>query len=115
MKTCIEKKEEKELTAVEKRRRRNKKIFEKKEKTETDETRITGEDMPKAKDILDTITVLNGQDDVGVDDFIKSTKSAKLRCSQPNILLDFIIAQRIKGSAEKAVRFIPIDSHEDLF
>ena len=57
----------------------------------------------------------NEQDDVGVEDFIRSIKRAKLHCSQPNILLDFIIAQKIKGLAEKTIRFIPIDSYDDLF
>ena len=40
---------------------------------------MTGEDKLKAKDILETITVLNRQDDVGVEDFIRSIQRAKLR------------------------------------
>ena len=86
----------------------------KKERIETYGTRITGEDTLKATDILNTITVLNGRDDIGLENFIRGIKRAKLRCSLRNIILDFIIAQSIKASAEKAVRFIPIDFYDDL-
>ena len=105
-----EKEEKEEQTAMENRRRRNQEILEKKDKErmETHETRITGEDTLRARDILDTIAVLNGQNGIGVEDFIKSIKRSEMRCSQPNILLHFIIAHRIKVPAEKSIRFTPI-------
>ena len=105
--------------SVENRRRRNQQILEAREKQKDPYFSPTAprleEETLKAKDILDTITILKGQDDIGGEDFIKNIKRAKIRCSQPHILLDFILAQKVKGLAEKAIRFIPIDSYEDLF
>ena len=68
-----------------------------------------------AKLAIETIKTLNGQDDMGVEDFVKTIKKAKFRCSEPEILLDLILAKKIIGNAEKAIRYIPINSYEDLF
>ena len=68
-----------------------------------------------AKLAIETIKTLNGQDDMGVEDFVKTIKKAKLQCSEPVILLDLILAKKIIGNAEKAIRYIPINSYEDLF
>ena len=68
-----------------------------------------------AKDIIRTIEPLKGRDDNGVEDFIKSIKKARLRCNQQNLLLDFIIAEKIVENAKRAIRFTPINSYEDLY
>ena len=68
-----------------------------------------------AKLAIETIKTLNGQDDMGVEDFIKSIKKAKIRCTQPNLLLDLIVAKKIQGIAEKATRYSQINSYEDLY
>ena len=108
-----------EQHAVENRRRRNQQILEARERQRgpyfSPVAPRLEEETLKAIDILDTIKILKGQDDIGVEDFIKNIKRAKIRCSQPYILLDIILVQKVKGLAEKAIRFISIDSYEDLF
>ena len=68
-----------------------------------------------AKDVVRTIKPINGRDDIGVEDFIRSVKKARRRCSQPELLLDFIIAEKITQQAEKALRYIKIDDYETLY
>ena len=68
-----------------------------------------------AKLTIETIKTLNGQDDMSVEDFIKSIKKAKIRYTQPNLLLDLIVAKKIQGIAEKATRYSQINSYEDLY
>ena len=38
-----------------------------------------------------------------------------MKTSQPNLLLDLIIAKKIQGSAEKAIRYQQINSYDDLY
>ncbi|XP_033222760.1 uncharacterized protein LOC117176615 [Belonocnema kinseyi] len=68
-----------------------------------------------AKDIIRTVEELRGRDDVDLEDFIKSVKRAKSRCSQPDLLLDFIIAEKIKDQAKRGIRFSSIDDYDQLF
>ena len=68
-----------------------------------------------ANTVIETIRGINGQDDVGGEDFIKTLKRAKTRCMRPNLLLDLIIAKKITGFAERAIRYIIINSYPDLF
>lgn len=68
-----------------------------------------------AKDIVRTIEVLKGKDDCGVEDFIRTVKRARKRCSQPDLLLDFIIAEKIIDSAKRSIRFITIEDYETLY
>ena len=42
-------------------------------------------------------------------------KRAKTRCTQPKLLLDLVIAKKITSFAERAMRYITINSYEDLF
>ena len=56
-----------------------------------------------------------GQDDIGVEDFIKTVKRTKIHCTQPKLLLELVIAKRITGFAERVIRYIQINSYEDLF
>ena len=69
----------------------------------------------KAETAIETIRGINGQDDIGIEDFIKTVKKAKTRCTQTNLLLDLIIAKKITGFAEKSIRYLQINSYEDLY
>ena len=69
----------------------------------------------EAKLAIETIKTINGQDDMGVEDFIKVVKRARLRCEKPEILLDLILAKNITGAAEKAIRYMQINSYDNLF
>lgn len=68
-----------------------------------------------AKDIIRAIKPINGQDDMGVEDFIKIVTRTKSQCSQPQLLLDFILAEKITGNADKAIRYTPINTFNDLY
>ena len=73
------------------------------------------EPLSLAKDIIRIVESLNGHDDVGVYDFIKSVKRAKLRCSQPSLLLDYVLTEKITRSAKRSIRHTHIDNYEDLY
>lgn len=68
-----------------------------------------------AKDMIRTIKPINGQDDMGVEDFIKTVKRAQKRCSQPELLLDFILAEKITHQAEKCLRYTRIRDFDTLY
>ena len=72
-------------------------------------------ELISAKEILGTIESLNGQNDIGIEDLIKSVEKAKVQCLQPGLLLDFIIAQKITLSKKNTIRFININSYDDLY
>ena len=63
---------------------------------------ITFSTIP-AKEIIRTIRTLTGHDDIGVEDFIRSVERAQEKCSQPDLLLDFILAEKITQNAERAI------------
>ena len=65
--------------------------------------------------IIRTVESLNGHDDVGVYDLIKSVKQQKLRCSQPSLLLDYVLIEKIYGSAIRSIRYTHINNCEDLY
>ena len=46
---------------------------------------------------------------------LQTVKKAKTRCTQPNLLLDLIIAKKITGFAEKSIRYLQINLYEDLY
>ena len=71
--------------------------------------------MITTKDLIRTIKVLKGRDDCGVDDFIASVKRAKGRCSQKDLLSDFISAEKITDLAKRAIRFTSIKTYKELF
>ena len=83
-------------------------------KEEIPNARALEEEKMRAKDAISIIGFLNGENDIGVEEFIKCIKRAQLRCSQPHALLDMIISERIRENAEKAVKFMKIHSYEDL-
>ena len=39
---------------------------------------------------------------------------AKTRCTQPNLLLDLIIAKKITGFEEKSIRYLQMNSYDAL-
>ena len=67
-----------------------------------------------AKGIIRTIKVLTGQDDIGVEDFIKTIERARERCSQPKLLLDYINGENITGQAERAIRYNDVGRYDQL-
>ena len=67
-----------------------------------------------ARDLIRTIELLNGRDDMGIHDSIKSIKRARVRCLQPELLLDFIIAAKIVNHAKRAIRYSPTNSYDGL-
>ena len=68
-----------------------------------------------ATDLIRTIEVLNGRDDIGVHDFIRNVKRARAHCSQPDLMLDYIIAEKITDQAKRSIRHTTIGSYGDLY
>ena len=68
-----------------------------------------------AKLTIETIKPINGQDDMGVEGFIKTVKRSRIRCEEPEILLDLILEKKITHAAEEATRYMQINSYEDLY
>lgn len=58
---------------------------------------------------------LNGINDIGVEEFIKSVKLARTRVNDQTILLRMIIAEKITDRAKQSIRFCSISSFEELF
>ncbi|XP_033358268.1 uncharacterized protein LOC117237934 [Bombus vosnesenskii] len=69
----------------------------------------------RAKDAIRYIPTLNGDDDVGVEDFIKEVRSMKDRCMEQDLLLKAIKVEKIVGKAAQSVRNIPIECYGDLY
>lgn len=69
----------------------------------------------QAKELIRTIEILRGKDDVGTKDFIRGVQRARNRCSQPELLLDFILTEKIQDNAKRAIRYIRIRSYEELY
>ena len=68
-----------------------------------------------AKDLIRTIEVLNMRDNIGMYDFIRNVKRARARCSQPGLLLDYIIVEKIADQAKNSIRHATIRSYDDLY
>jgi hypothetical protein len=58
---------------------------------------------------------LNGDDDIGVEDFIKEIQHMRNQCSLKELLLKAIKVEKIIGKAAQSIRNIPIDNYADLF
>ncbi|KAK1118219.1 hypothetical protein K0M31_015264 [Melipona bicolor] len=69
----------------------------------------------KATDALRMIENLNGINDIGVEEFIKSVKLAKTRLNDEISLLRMIIAEKITDRAKQSIRFCTITSYDELF
>lgn len=60
------------------------------------------------------IPTLNGDDGVGVEDFIKEVNAIRRRCSEKDLLLKAIKINKIVGKAAQSIRNIPIANYADL-
>jgi hypothetical protein len=58
---------------------------------------------------------LNGDDDIGVEDFIEEIQHIRNQCSLKKLLLKAIKVEKIIGKAAQSDRNIPIDNYADLF
>lgn len=54
------------------------------------------ENQISARDAIRAIKPLNGQDDAGVEEFIRKVEKIRQQCNQPDLLLDFILAEKIQ-------------------
>lgn len=68
----------------------------------------------KAKDALECISTLNGEDDVGVEEFIHEIQEIRIMCSEQT-LLKMIKTKKIVGKAAMAIRNIRITEFETLY
>ena len=87
-----------ERAAIERQRIRNENIIREQRNHQSSVTPLE-EERINAKLAVEIIKTINGQDDIGVEDFIKNDKRARDRCNQPSILLHLIISKRIQGAA----------------
>ena len=60
------------------------------------------------------IKPLHGKDDMGVENFIKRLQLAKNSCSEPILLLQLTLAEKILDRAERSIRYIKIDTYSEL-
>jgi hypothetical protein len=70
-----------------------------------------------AGEAIHAIETLQGQEDVGVEDFILSVRKARARCKvrARDFLLDLILIEKITDNAKKSIRHLKINSFEDLY
>ena len=52
---------------------------------------------------------------MGIEDFIKSIKRARLRCYQPDLLLDVIFTEKIQEQAKRSIPYAEIGNYDDLY
>ena len=96
-------------------RHRNEMIMRNRQATVAQESPVRRIEGIQAKDAIIAIKSINGQDDMGVEDFIKKILRTKNQCSQPQLLLDFILAKKITGDTENAIRYTTSNTYNDLF
>ncbi|XP_043604522.1 uncharacterized protein LOC122577321 [Bombus pyrosoma] len=70
--------------------------------------------MLSAEDAIRYVPTLNGDDDIGVENFIKEVRAMRMRCSQKDLLLKAIKIDKIVGKAAQSIRNTPIESYADL-
>lgn len=69
----------------------------------------------RAKDSITCIPQLNGEDDIGVEEFIREVRELRAICSEPTLLLKMIKIGKITGKAAMAIRNIPIYEYGHLY
>ena len=104
-----------EEESVQRIRHMNEMIMRNRQATVAQESPVRRIEGIQAKDAIRAIKSINGQDDMGIEDFIRTILRIKNQCSQPQLLLDFILAENITGNAEKAIRYTTINTYNDLF
>ena len=65
--------------------------------------------------VIRAIEILKENDYIAIEYFIKRVIKARSYCNQPELLLDLIIADRIRGYAKESIRCKEIDTYETLF
>lgn len=68
-----------------------------------------------AKEIIRTVDIFRGKDDIGLEDFIQNVKEARAMCTQPQLLLKFILTEKLMDNAKRAIRFTRIEKYSELF
>lgn len=56
--------------------------------------------------------ILNGEDDIGVEDFVREIKEMRMMCSEQTLLLKMIKTEKIVGKAAMTIRNIHINEFE---
>lgn len=69
----------------------------------------------RAKDAIRYIPTLNGDDDVGVEKFIKDVREISTECTEKRLLLKAVLVDKIVGKAARCIRNLDIESYEDLY
>ncbi|XP_076649849.1 uncharacterized protein LOC143364276 [Halictus rubicundus] len=69
----------------------------------------------RAKDAIRYIPTLNGDDDIGVEDFIKEVRSMRNMCTEKELLLKAIKVEKIIGKAAQGIRNLQIESFGELY
>lgn len=69
----------------------------------------------KAEIALKCIPILNGEDDIGVEGFIREIKEMRMMCSKQTLLLNMIKIEKIIGKTAMAIRNIHINEFEILY
>lgn len=69
----------------------------------------------RAKDAIACIPQLNGEDDIGVEEFIREVRELRAMCSEPTLLLKMIKIGKVTGRAAMAIRNIPINEYGHLY
>ena len=72
-------------------------------------------DPLRAQEAIELVETLRGQDDIGVEDFIKNVKYARSQCHQKMLLLKLILVKKITDNAKRSIRFLEIETYEDLY
>lgn len=77
--------------------------------------RNTREPLLTAEKAIKYIPIINGDDDIGVEDFIADVRAMRNVCSQKALLLRAIKIEKIIGQAAQGIRNIRIENYTDLF
>lgn len=81
----------------------------------TDDTETSRTPTLRAHDAIRYIPTLNGDDDIGVEDFIKEIKSLQTMCIEPTLLLKAIKVEKIVGKAAQSIRNLNLETYGELY
>ncbi|XP_033307446.1 uncharacterized protein LOC117209470 [Bombus bifarius] len=69
----------------------------------------------KATDVIRCISQLNGENDIGVEEFVREVEEMRVMCSEQYLLLRMIKTERISGKAAMAIRSVHISEYAHLY
>lgn len=69
----------------------------------------------KAKDAIKCIPQINGEDDIGVEEFIREVREMRAMCSEQSLLLKMIKIEKITGKAATAIRNVTVKEYTQLY